>query len=191
MSEHKTIKRYFDISEFEEEQAFLTSYHADGWRLISIIFNKYTFERCENEAVSYQIDFNPNEQQKDEYIQLFTDFGWKFIIERDGRFYFSKSTSFSNENENKLFSDRETKAVMCQKIIKRKLQQIILLSIITMLVSCVMGLILFRYRIFPLAITAFVSLVLFVALILALYSKKYLSSLFKIRKIIKDCTITR
>lgn len=190
MSEHKTVKRYFDLAEFEEEQAFLTSRHAAGWRLISIKGNKYTFERCKNEAVSYQLDFNPNEQQKDEYIQLFSDFGWNFIVERDGRFYFSKSTSLLNENENELFSDRETKAVMCQKILKRKLQQIIPLSVVTILVSCVMGLILFKYRFFPLAITAFVSLVLLGALILTIYLKKYLSSFIKIKKIIKDCTIT-
>ncbi|WP_449240403.1 DUF2812 domain-containing protein [Desulfoscipio gibsoniae] len=88
MSEHKTIKRYFDISDFEEEQVFLTSRHADGWRLISIKGSKYTFERCKNEAVSYQIDFNPNEHQKEEYIQFFTDFGWKFILEKDVDFIF-------------------------------------------------------------------------------------------------------
>jgi hypothetical protein len=190
MGEYKTIRQYFDISDFEEEQAFLTSWHADGWRLISIKGSKYTFEKCENAAVSYQIDFNPNEQQKEEYIQLFADFGWKFIVERDGRFYFLESTTFCNENENKLFSDRETKAAMCQKIVKRKLQHLIPLSIVTVLISCVMGLIMFRYRTFPLAITAFVTLVFFSGLVLTLYSRKYLTSFFKIRKIAKVDSIT-
>ncbi|WP_347491619.1 DUF2812 domain-containing protein [Desulfoscipio sp. XC116] len=178
------------MSDFEEEQVFLTSRHADGWRLISIKGSKYTFERCKNEAVSYQIDFNPNEHQKEEYIQFFTDFGWKFILEKDGRFYFLKSTTSCNENENKLFSDRETKAAMYQKIIKHNRQQLIPLSIVTILVSCVMGLLLFRYQIFPLAITAFVSLVLFSGIILTLYSKKYLTSFFKIRNIAKEDYIT-
>ncbi len=96
-----------------------------------------------------------------------------------------KSTTSCNENENKLFSDRETKAAMYQKIIKHNRQQLIPLSIVTILVSCVMGLLLFRYQIFPLAITAFVSLVLFSGIILTLYSKKYLTSFFKIRNIAK------
>ncbi len=189
MNEHITMRQYFDLADFEEEQAFLTSYHADGWRLISIKDSKYTFERCEKEAVAYQIDFNPNEQQKEEYIQLFTDFGWKFIIERDGRFYISKPATFYNENENKLFSDRETKAAMCKKIVKHKLQQLIPLSIVTVFVSCVMGLILFRYRVFPSAITGFVSLVLLGGLILTLYSKKYLTSFFKLRKMAREDSI--
>ena len=188
MSEYNTIKRYFDISDFEKEQAFLMSRHAEGWRLISIKGCKYTFQRCENEAVSYQIDFNPNEQQKIEYIQLFADFDWKFIAESEGRYYFLKLTTSCNKNENKLFSDRETKTAMCQKIVKRKLRQLIPLTVVTILISCVMGLIMFRYRTFPLAITVFVSLMLFSGLILTLYSKKYLTCFFKIRNIVKDYT---
>ena len=60
MSERKTVKRKFFISDFEEEQEFLSLYHADGWRLASLYGNRYMFERCEKQAVCYQIDFNPS-----------------------------------------------------------------------------------------------------------------------------------
>jgi acetoin utilization deacetylase AcuC-like enzyme len=103
MSDRKTIKHNFPLSDFEEEQAFLTSNHAEGWRLFSIKGKKYTFQKCDKEGFVYQIDFNPDECQKDEYIQLYTDFGWQFVAERDGRFYFCKSGR--SEDESMIFSD--------------------------------------------------------------------------------------
>ncbi len=184
MREYKTIKRHFNISDFEEEQDFLTSSQSDGWRLISVKGNKYTFEKSEQEAVSYQIDFNPNEQQRDEYIQLFVDFGWQFITEKNGRFYFSKQTSLCNENESKLFSDRETKAVMCWKIVKRKLLQLIPLSALMVLVSFFIGITLFTFRIAPLFLSTFISGLLLSGLILALYAS-YLTSFIKLKKIMR------
>lgn len=184
MSEYKTIKRHFYISDFEEEQDFLTSFHSDGWRLISVKGNKYTFEKSEQEAVSYQIDFNPNERQKNEYIQLFVDFGWKFITEKNGRFYFSKPTSLCNENESKLFSDRATKAMMCWKIVKHKLLQLIPLSAVMVLVSFLVGLTLFTFQIAPLFLTMFISGLLLSGLVLALYAS-YLTSFTKLKKIVK------
>lgn len=185
MSEYKAINRNFNISDFEEEQDFLTSLHSEGWRLISIKGSKYTFEKCEKGVVSYQIDFNPNEQQKYKYIQLFIDFGWQFITEKSGRFYFSKTTSLCNENESKLFSDRETKAAMCWKIVKHKLFQLIPLSVAIVLVSILIGILLFSFHIAPLFLTTFISGLLLSGLILALYSS-YLASFIKLNKIIND-----
>ena len=92
MSDHKIIKHNFPLSDFEEEQAFLTSHHAEGWRLLSTKGKKYTFEKCDKESFVYQIDFNPDERQKDKYIQLYADFGCQFVAEKDGRFYFCKPT---------------------------------------------------------------------------------------------------
>ncbi len=185
MSEYKVIKRHLNISDFEEEQDFLTSLHSGGWRLISIKGNKYTFERCEKGVISYQIDFNPNERQRDEYIQLFIDFGWQFITEKSGRFYFSKPTSLCNENESKLFNNKETKAIMCRKIVKRKLLQLIPLSVVMVLVSLLIGILLFSFQLAPLFLTSFISGLLLSGLMLALYSS-YLISFIKLKKIIKD-----
>lgn len=181
MNEHKIIKSNFPLSDFEEEQQFLSSQHADGWKLLSIAGKRYTFEKCDKEAFVYQIDFNPDEREKDEYIQLYTDFGWQFITEKEGRFYFCKSAL--PFDENKIFSDRETKAVMCHKIIKRKMIRFIPLSIITLLI---IGLLIFYHQFIPLGFTAIISMIFIGWLILTLYSKNYLYGLLKVRKILKD-----
>ncbi len=185
MSEFKTLRRHFSISDFEEEQDFLTSFHSDGWRLLSVKGNKYIFEKCERNTVSYKIDFNPNERQRDEYIQFVVDFGWQFIAERNGRFYFSKPTSLYSENECKLFSDRSTKALMCRKIVNRKLLRLIPLSAVMVFVSFLIGFTLFTFHIAPLFLAAFISVVLLSGLILALYAS-YLTSFIKLKRIMKD-----
>ncbi|ALS78457.1 hypothetical protein AUO94_07175 [Planococcus kocurii] len=181
MLEMKTIKKKFYIADFEEEQEFLSSLHNAGWRLTDIKGKRYSFEKCDKEAVIYQIDFNPKEQRKSEYVQLFIDFGWKFITEKDDRFYFSKPGLQCSEDQ--IFSDHETKMVMCRKIIKRKLAQLITLSVISIIISCVLAFNMFHYSLFPLGIIFIVSLIWLGALILTLYSTKYLTGFFKLKKI--------
>ncbi|MDT9025077.1 DUF2812 domain-containing protein [Rossellomorea yichunensis] len=184
MLKKKSIRKNFYISDFEEEQEYLSSQHDAGWRLTDIKGKRYFFEECNKEAVTYQIDFNPKEQRKSEYVQLFADFGWDFITEKDGSFYFS--TPALQCSEEKIFSDRETKIAMCRKIIKRKLVQLIPLSVISVLVSCVLALNMFHYRFFPLGIIFIVSLVSLGGLMLTLYSTKYLSGFIKLKKIIEE-----
>ena len=181
MSDHRTIKHNFPISDFEEEQAFLTSHRSEGWKLLSIKGNKYTFQKCDREDVVYQIDFNPDERQKDEYIQLYSDFGWQFVTERDGRFYFCKSGRC--EDENTIFSDRETKSVMCHKIIRRKLIGFIPISIISIII---IGLLIFFHNLVPFFLTATVSMVFIGWLIITLCTKKYIYGLLKIKEMLND-----
>jgi len=179
MSNRKTIKRNFPLSDFEEEQTFLTHNHADGWRLLSIKGKKYTFEKCDKQDFVYQIDFNPDERQKDEYIQLYTDFGWQFIAERGGQFYFCKSAICNNENM--IFSDKETKAIMCRKIIKRKLIGFIPISIISLLV---IGLLIYFHNLVPFGLILLVATLFIGWLIITLCTKKYVYGLLKINEIL-------
>ena len=181
MSDRKTIKRNFPLSDFEEEQTFLASHHADGWKLLLAKGKKYTFQKCDKEAFVYQIDFNPDERQKDEYVQLYTDFGWHFITEKEGRFYFCKSVM--GDDENTIFNDRETKAIMCRKIIKRKLMGFIPISIISLLI---IGLLIFFHNLVPFFLTATVSMIFVGWLLLVLCTKKYLYGLLKIKEILND-----
>ncbi|MBM7580698.1 DUF2812 domain-containing protein [Jeotgalibacillus terrae] len=178
----KKIRKKFYLSDFEEEQAFLSSQHSAGWQLTEIRGKKYFFEACDQESVIYQIDFNPKEQQKSEYIQLFTDFGWSFITEKEGKYYFSKPAL--QYSEDQLFSDRETKMMMCNKIIKRKLIQLIPLSVIAVIISTVLALNLFYLDLFPRGILFILSLIWIGWLSLTLYSMKYVSGFFKLKKII-------
>lgn len=66
------------------------------------------FEKCDKEAAIYQIDFNPKEQRKSEYVQLFTDFGWEFVAEKDGRFYFSKPALQCSEEKYSVIVKRNS-----------------------------------------------------------------------------------
>ena len=181
MSDRKIIKRNFPLSDFEEEQTFLTSHHADGWRLLSVKGKKYTFQKCDKEVFVYQIDFNPDEKQKDEYIQLYTDFGWQFITDKDGRFYFCKSAM--GDDENTIFSDRETKAIMCRKIIKRKLIGFIPIFIISLLI---IGLLIYFHNLVPFMITAVVSMIFIGWLLIILCTKRYVYGLLKIKEMLND-----
>jgi hypothetical protein len=181
VNDRKIIKQNFPLSDFEEEQAFLTSHHGEGWKLQSVKGKKYTFQKCDKEAVIYQIDFNPEERKKDEYIQLYSDFGWQFVAEKDGRFYFCKSAM--GDDENTIFSDRETKAIMCRKIIKRKLIGFIPISIISLLI---ISLLIYFHNFVPFMITA-MALMLFIGwLLLTLCTKKYIYGLLKIKGMLND-----
>jgi|GEM_PF-5862475 len=180
MDNNKTIKCNFPLSDFEEEQTFLTSHHAEGWRLLSIKGKKYTFEKCDKQDVVYQIDFNPDERQTDEYVQLYADFGWHFVAEKDERFYFCKSNS---DDENTIFSDQATKAIMCRKIIKRKLIGFIPISVISLLIIVVLTVF---HNFVPLVITALAVMLFTGWMTITLCTKKYVYGLLKIKEILND-----
>lgn len=88
--EMKIVNTVFSISEFEEEAQWLSDMHSQGWRLEGISGNKYKFEKCESEEWVYQLDFQHKNIKKDNYIQLFTDYGWEYIMQHNNWFYFKK-----------------------------------------------------------------------------------------------------
>ena len=185
MSDYKTIKINFPLSDFEEEQSFLVSNHANGWKLYSVKGKKYTFQKCDKDAFVYQIDFNPDEQQKEEYIQLYTDFDWQYVSEKDGRFYFSKSAIC---DEDTIFSDRETKAIMCRKIIKRKLIGFIPILAISILV---VGLLMHFHNFIPLFITVTVAMIFIAILLITLCTKRYVYGLLKVKEMLGNQRLPR
>jgi hypothetical protein len=75
---------------------------------------------------------------------------------------------------------------MCGKIVRRKLFQLIPLSAITLIIACIMGSLIFRYKVFPLFLIAATSMILLCGLLLTLYSSKYLYGFFKIKRILNE-----
>lgn len=132
--ESKSIIKRFSVADFEEEQEFLSRQHSLGWKLKSIKHGLYTFEKCPAEKYVYQLDYNPTDKDEDEYIQLFIDYGWEFIQKNNSRHYFRKPES-DTENENSIFSDRESKAEMCRKIVNRRLFLLIPLTFIVIIIN--------------------------------------------------------
>ena len=115
---------------------------------------------------------------------------YNYLLILDGNSWLKMDIHFSKPalqgSEEKIFSDRETKLAMCRKIIKRKLVQLIPLTVISSIISCVLALNMFLYSFFPLDVIFIVSLIWLGGLVLTLYSTKYLSGFFKLKKIIEN-----
>lgn len=132
--ESKKIITTFYLSEFEEEEKWLEVQHNQGWKLADISGkqhnlgwkranlsgNTYVFEKCANEEWIYQLDFRGKEVNRAEYIQLFADCGWEFVLEKDKWFYFRKRKD-ATDVDTSIFSDRDSKIDMCERAIYGRL----------------------------------------------------------------------
>ena len=65
MMEKKVVYRISTIADYDREALYLGEMHAKGWKLKEVSYSnlvvavKYTFEKCQPEQVSYQLDFYP------------------------------------------------------------------------------------------------------------------------------------
>ena len=63
--EKKIVNRIFTIADYDREALYLRKMHAEGWKLKEVSYSnlvvavKYTFEKCQPEQVSYQLDLYP------------------------------------------------------------------------------------------------------------------------------------
>ena len=104
MNKHKEIK-FFTLTEYEEEEQYLRNKHQQGYELVSIFLpGIYTFRKCQPKDVVYRLDYHPNkDQEKNNYIQMFQDYGWEYIQDLNGYSYFRKEASKNNVEENEIF----------------------------------------------------------------------------------------
>ena len=86
MMEKKVVYRIATIADYDREAFYLREMHAQGWKLRKVSYSillfavKYTFEKCQPEQVSYQLDFYPmKKSERASYLQLFKDCGWEHI----------------------------------------------------------------------------------------------------------------
>ncbi len=121
-------KQRFYISEFEEEAAWLSFMHREGFRVTAISGMKYEFEKCDKEDYVYQLDFKQKAEDEEEYIRMFEDYGWEYVMEYRCWFYFRKRRE---ENEDmSIFSDNESKIDMCRRVIHGQFLSILPLYLI-------------------------------------------------------------
>ena len=87
MMEKKIVYRLFTIADYEREALYFREMHAKGWKLRKVSYSillfavKYTFEKCQPEQVSYQLDFYPMEKsERASYLQLFKDILQTLIV---------------------------------------------------------------------------------------------------------------
>ena len=133
--EKKNVYRIFTIADYEREALYFIEMHAKGWKLRKVSYSillfvvKYTFEKCQPEQVSYQLDFYPmKKSERASYLQLFKDCGWEHITDFNGFSYFRKLHSgIESDAEFEIYNDASGKLAMVKRILTRRMFPILLL----------------------------------------------------------------
>ena len=135
MMEKKVVYRIATIADYDREALYLRKMHAEGWKLRKVSYSillfavKYTFEKCQPEQVSYQLDFYPMEKsERTSYLQLFKDCGWEHITDFNGFSYFRKLHSgIESDTEFEIYNDAAGKLAMVKRILTMRMLPILLL----------------------------------------------------------------
>ena len=76
----------------------------------------YTFKKCEPENVVYQLDYNQEGMKnQNEYVQMFEDCGWEYLMNFNGYCYFRKPMAMMQQKEE-IFCDDTSRLEMMQRI---------------------------------------------------------------------------
>ena len=127
--EKKVVYRISTIADYDKEALYLGEMHAKGWKLKEVSYSnlvvavKYTFEKCQPEQVSYQLDFYPmKKSERASYLQLFKDCGWEHITNFNGFSYFRKAHSeIESDAEFEIYNDATGKLDMVNRILRLRL----------------------------------------------------------------------
>jgi len=138
MMEKKVVYRIFTIADYEREALYLRKMHAEGWKLKEVSYSnlvvavKYTFEKCQPEQVSYQLDLYPmKKSERASYLQLFKDCGWEHITDFNGFSYFRKLHSgIESDAEFEIYNDAFGKLAMVKRILIIRMIPILLLFLL-------------------------------------------------------------
>ena len=135
MMEKKVVYRIATIADYDREALYLRKMHAEGWKLRKVSYSillfavKYTFEKCQPEQVSFQLDFYPmKKSERASYLQLFKDCDWEHITDFNGFSYFRKLHSgIESDAEFEIYNDVAGKLAMVKRILTRRMLPILLL----------------------------------------------------------------
>ena len=172
MMEKKIVYRIFTIADYERETLYFREMHAKGWKLRKVSYSillfvvKYTFEKCQPEQVSYQLDFYPMEKsERASYLQLFKDCGWEHITDFNSFSYFRKVHSeIESDVEFEIYNDAAGKLAMIKRILIMRMFPIFLLFSALLLVfsKLLTGKGYFSWEVFLIVIIDCVLLIVFV-----------------------------
>ncbi|MFC3927694.1 DUF2812 domain-containing protein [Streptococcus caprae] len=73
-------KKFF-ITDFEQEERYLTEMHRKGWKFVRVRFGMfYHFEAVESAEVTYKLDFvQLKKAERESYLQMYADYGWENV----------------------------------------------------------------------------------------------------------------
>ena len=170
--EKKVVYRITTIADYDREALYLAEMHAKGWRLKEVSYSnlvvavKYTFEKCQPEQVSYQLDFYPmKKSERASYLQLFKDCGWEHITDFNGFSYFRKLYSgVESDAEFEIYNDTAGKLAVVKRILTRRMLPILLLflALLPVFSKFVTGGSSFRWEVFLIFIIDWILLIVFV-----------------------------
>jgi len=130
----KLVREYhcFMLPDYEEEEKFLREKHNAG-----LAFEKvktpgfYYFSECEPEDVIYKLDFNPQKEKEEAYLQMYADYGWEYIQEMNGYNYFKKSAAAAEaDGDDEIFNDNQSKLDMLQRSFRMKMLPILVVFLL-------------------------------------------------------------
>ena len=133
--EKKVVYRIATIADYDREALYFRKMHAEGWKLKEVTYSnlvvavKYTFEKCQPEQVSYQLDFYPmKKSDRASYLQLFKDCGWEHITDFNSFSYFRKAHSeIESDTEFEIYNDATGTLAMIKRILIMRMLPILLL----------------------------------------------------------------
>ena len=170
--EKKSVYRLVTIADYDREALYLRKMHVEGWKLSKVSYSyllvavKYTFEKCQPEQVSYQLDFYPmKKSERASYLQLFKDCGWEHITDFNGFSYFRKLYSgVESDAEFEIYNDTAGKLAVVKRILTRRMLPILLLflALLPVFSKFVTGGSSFRWEVFLIFIIDWILLIVFV-----------------------------
>ena len=170
--EKKVVYRIATIADYDREALYLRKMHAEGWKLKRVSYSnlvvavKYTFEECQPEQVSYQLDFYPmKKSERASYLQLFKDYGWEHITDFNSFSYFSKPYSqIESDAEFEIYNDAAGRLAMVKRILTMRMLPILLLfsALLPIFSKLVSGVSYFSWELFLIFIIDGVLLIVFV-----------------------------
>ena len=171
MMEKKVVYRIATIADYDREAFYLREMHAQGWKLRKVSYSillfavKYTFEKCQPEQVSYQLDFYPmKKSERASYLQLFKDCGWEHITDFNGFSYFRKAHSeIESDAEFEIYNDAAGRLAMVKRILTMRMLPILLLflALLPVFSKFVSGASSFSWEVFLIFIIDWVLLIVF------------------------------
>ena len=169
--EKKVVYRIATIADYDREALYLRKIHAEGWKLKRVSYSnlvvavKYTFEECQPEQVSYQLDFYPmKKSERASYLQLFKDYGWEHITDFNSFSYFSKPYSqIESDAEFEIYNDAAGRLAMVKRILTMRMLPILLLfsALLPIFSKLVSGVSYFSWELFLIFIIDGVLLIVF------------------------------
>ena len=117
MNDIKKEFRWFSIMDYEKEAEYLSKRQQEGWKFLQVKFpGIYTFEKCNPENVTYQLDYNKADTENhDDYVRMFEDCGWEYVLTFYGYSYFRKPAADMCKKEE-IFCDDESRLDMMKRI---------------------------------------------------------------------------